>query len=151
MWLLDTNVISELRKPRPDTGLVSWLIIQPVQNLWTSDVCLAEIRAGIELQENFVQKSLLQSWYNEVVEPQFEGKKLSACDAVLEIWLRLIKQLQAMRKNAPSVDLLVAATCLNAKFTAVTRDTTPFIAAGVPTFRAFSGLIESKVNLPNHQ
>ncbi len=138
MWLLDTNVISELRKPRPDKNVITWIGNQSLDQLLTSVVCLAEIKAGIQTQHSVEDRERLQIWYGITVEPMFKRKTIQVSENILLIWLRLIKQMHAKRINAPPVDLLVAATCIDLKITAVTRDVNPFVNAGASVFNPWT-------------
>ncbi len=139
MWLLDTNVISELRKPRPDKNVLTWIGKQSFDQLLTSVVCLAEIKTGIQAQHSVEDRERLQIWYGVTVEPMFQRQTIQVSENILLIWLRLIKQMHAKRLNAPPVDLLVAATCIDQKITAVTRDVYPFVNAGAPVLNPWTG------------
>lgn len=139
MWLLDTNVISELRKPRPDKNVMTWIGNQSLDQLLTSVVCLAEIKNGIQAQHSVEDRERLKIWYEVSVEPMFQRQSVQVSENILLVWLRLIKQMQAKRINAPPVDLLVAATCIDLKITAVTRDVDPFVKAGASVFNPWTG------------
>lgn len=139
MWLLDTNVISELRKPRPDKNVITWIGNQSLDQLLTSVVCLAEIKAGIQALHSVEDRERLQIWYGVTVEPMFQRQTIQVSENILLLWLRLIKKMHAKSINAPPVDLLVAATCIDLGITAVTRDVYPFVNAGVPAFNPWTG------------
>jgi predicted nucleic acid-binding protein len=61
-WLLDTNILSELRKPKPETKVVSFIAAQPLESLYVSTITLAEIRFGIELLPDPTRRSELSDW-----------------------------------------------------------------------------------------
>jgi toxin FitB len=139
MWLLDTNVISELRKPRPDKNVINWVETQSFDMLLTSAVCIAEIRAGIQQQSNADERTRLQNWYANSVEPMFQRQTIQVSENILLIWLRLIKQLHAKRVTVPSVDLLVAATSMELNVPVATRDVKPFVNVGVSVLNPWTG------------
>ena len=127
-YLLDTNVFSELRKPRPDPGLESWLEQVPSQLTFVSVLVLGEIRQGIERlrPRDASQASALEQWLYTVVDGF--GDRILAIDGVVaEAWGRL-----NAGARLPVVDGLLAATALVHGLVVVTRDTGPFERVGVP-------------------
>lgn len=127
-YLLDTNVVSELRKPRPDPGLQSWLEQVPSQHTFVSVLVVGEIRQGIERlrTRDSTQALALERWLFTVVDGF--GERILAIDAVVaEAWGRL-----NTGARLPFVDGLLAATALVHGLVVVTRDTDPFERVGVP-------------------
>jgi predicted nucleic acid-binding protein len=61
-WLLDTNILSERRKPKPEPRMTGFYDGQPLNGLYISVVCIAEIRFGIELQEDVARRAELNDW-----------------------------------------------------------------------------------------
>jgi predicted nucleic acid-binding protein len=61
-WLLDTNILSELRRPRPDAKVLAFIEAQPLELLYVGEVTLAQIRFGIELRPDAGRRSELNSW-----------------------------------------------------------------------------------------
>jgi toxin FitB len=139
IWLLDTNVISELKKPRPRTEVLNWIEQNKSEEIWTSRVCLAEIMSGITRRQGDIDRAALQNWYQLVVLPMFDGKTFDVTGEVLLDWLDLQRDLQAKRGPTPPVDLLVASTCRVYSCAVATRDVVPFVAAGVATINPFTG------------
>jgi predicted nucleic acid-binding protein len=70
-WLLDTNIISELRRPKPEPKVLTFIRAQPLEALYISDVSLAEIRFGIELLPDAARRSELNDWLAKKVRPMF--------------------------------------------------------------------------------
>ena len=101
-WLIDTNVLSGIRRPRPDNRVLGFLAARTISELFVSVVTLAEIRFGIENQTDDHRKSLLTSWLAK------GGYTFSL------------------------PDLLIAATALDRGLVVVSRDNAPFLKANVP-------------------
>jgi toxin FitB len=139
MWLLDTNVISELRKPRPSKDVLAWIEVQNSERLLTSVVCLAEIVSGIRTQSNAAMQKSLNDWYVGIVQPMFDGRTIQLSQSIVITWLGLIRDLHGKRQSAPPADLLIAATCIEMNIPVVTRNVYPFSEIGIPTFNPFTG------------
>jgi toxin FitB len=75
-WLLDTNVLSELRRPRPAEKVVAFVASQPLESLNVSSVTLAEIRFGIELVADAGQRAELNDWLTHKIRPLFARRVL---------------------------------------------------------------------------
>ena len=78
-WLLDTNILSELRRPRPEPKVLAFIASQPLELLYVSSVTFAEIRFGIELVPDPNQRVALNDWLTHKVCPMFEQRVLAAC------------------------------------------------------------------------
>lgn len=127
-YILDTNVVSELRKPRPHGGVMSWLERTGRETTFLSTLVLGEIRQGIErLRERDPRQATeLETWLFEL-EAGFADRILSIDLPVAHVWGRI----SAGDPLAP-IDGLLAATALVHGLTVVTRDTAPFERIGVP-------------------
>src|SRR3984893_14979030 len=75
-WLLDTNVLSELRRPKPDRKGVAFIAAQPLELLYVSAVTLAEIRFGIEVVTDATKRAEINDWLAHKVRPMFEQRVL---------------------------------------------------------------------------
>ena len=75
-WLIDTNVLSELRRPRPEPRVVAFVAAQPLSKLFVSIVTLAEIRFGIELVGDAMRRAELSAWLSHKVRSMFEERVL---------------------------------------------------------------------------
>ena len=131
-WLLDTNVLSEGRRPRPDPRVVAFFNTQPLNSLYVSVVNFAEIRFGIEVQSNAARRALLQDWLTEKLRPAFSDRMLPVTENILLRWRLLMESGRKAGHTYSHPDLLLAATALEHGLTVVTRDRSDFDMAGVP-------------------
>jgi predicted nucleic acid-binding protein len=131
-WLLDTNVISELRRPRPEKRVLAFVASQPLGSLYVSVVSLAEIRFGIELASDPALRTELSDWLTHKLKPMFENRALPVGEDVIVKWRLLVEEGRKRRHTFSQPDLFIAATALHHGLTVVTRDTREFERAGVP-------------------
>jgi toxin FitB len=82
-WLLDTNVLSELRRPKPDRKVVAFIAAQPLELLYVSAVTLAEIRFGIEVVTDATKRAELNDWLSHKVRPMFEQRVLPVTEEIM--------------------------------------------------------------------
>jgi predicted nucleic acid-binding protein len=82
-WLLDTNVLSELRRPNPEPRVVAFVAAQPLGQLFISVVTLAEIRFGIELVSEPSRRVALSDWLTQKVRPMFYQRVLPVTEDVM--------------------------------------------------------------------
>jgi predicted nucleic acid-binding protein len=90
-WLLDTSVISELRRPRPEPKVVEFVSSKPLHALYVSSVTLAEIRFGIELVSDPVRRAELNDWLAHKVRPMFERRVIEISEDVMFKWRLLVE------------------------------------------------------------
>jgi len=131
-WLLDTNVISELRRPRPEPKVVAFVADKPLDLLFVSSVTLAEIRFGIELVADAGKRAELNDWLAHKVRPMFEQRILSVSEDVLFKWRLLVEEGRKARHTYSQPDLFIAATALQNGLTIVSRDVDEFQQARAP-------------------
>lgn len=121
MYLLDTNVVSELRKAKPHGAVLAWLSNTPEHLLYLSAFTLAEIQSGIEkTREQDEPKAIeIEQWLNKI---EYTFKVLPMDSACFRIWAKL------MHRETDTVleDAMIAATALANKLTVVTRNTKDF-------------------------
>lgn len=130
MFLLDTNVISELRRPdKVDRNVVAWANAAPVANFFISVISILEIELGARLIErrDAEQGALLRAWVDGQVLTRFEGRILTIDTAVAQ----RCAQLHVPNPRAER-DALIAATALVHGLTVVTRNVGDFEPTGVP-------------------
>ena len=96
-WLLDTNVLSELRRPRPDQRVITWIEAHPLEDLYISTVTLAEIRFGIETLPDAVRRANLEAWLTEEVRPMFTHRTLEITEDIMVRWRQLVEEGPAKR------------------------------------------------------
>lgn len=133
-WLLDTNVLSELRRPKPQRTVVAFVARQPIELLHVSTVTFAEIRFGIERLTDPGRRAQLNDWLSHSVRPLFDRRVLDVSEDVLFKWRLLIGQGRKSGHTFSQPDLLIAATALHYGLTVVSRDTTEYEKAGVEVF-----------------
>jgi predicted nucleic acid-binding protein len=133
-WLLDTNVLSELRRPRPEPKVIAFIAAQPLELLYISTVTLAEIRFGIELLPDPARRSGLTDWLTHKVRPMFEQRVLSISEDVMFKWRLLVEEGRKTGHTFSQPDLIIAATGQHHALTIVSRDTAEFVKARVAVF-----------------
>ena len=131
-WLLDTNILSERRKPKPDPRVTAFYEIQPLNELYISAVNIAEIRFGIELQQDAARRAQLNDWLTLKLRPAFAGRILPVTEDILLKWRLLMEEGRKTGHTYSHPDLLLAATALQHGLTVVTRDRSDFDMAQVP-------------------
>lgn len=130
-WLLDTNVISELRRPRPAAKVVAFVASQPLASLFISTVTLAEIRYGIEKVADATRRAELNDWLTHKVRPMFDQRVLEISEDVMLKWRLLVEDGRKFGHTFSQPDLIIAATALHHGLTVVTRDTADYERARV--------------------
>lgn len=131
-YLLDTNVLSELSKPRPALEVVNWMDSVDSNLVFLSVMTIGEIRKGIERHPDLGRKAYLHSWLDHVMLTQFAGKILPIDLPVALAWGELVGRLQLAGRNPHPVDALIAATAMRNNLILVTRNVTDFEPSGVP-------------------
>ena len=133
-WLLDTNVLSEIRRRRPHRKVVVFVAEQPLDRLYVSTVTLAEIRFGIELVTDANRRAELNTWLTHKVRPLFRQRVLDVSEDILFKWRLLVEEGRKSGHTFSQPDLFIAATALHHGMTVVSRDTREYERAGVPVF-----------------
>ncbi len=131
-WLLDTNILSELRRPRPEPKVVAWVAGKPLDRLFVSTVSLAEIRFGIERIEDETKRAELNDWLTHRVRPMFEQRVLPVSEEVMFRWRLLVEDGRKSGHTYSQPDLIIAATGLQYGLTVVSRDTREYLHAKTP-------------------
>ena len=130
-WLIDTNVVSELRRARPAQKVRAFVAAQPGDVLFTSHVTFAEVRFGIEQIADPARRSDLVHWLDRTLRPLFAGRVLPVTEDALLRWRLMLEAGRKTGHTFPEPDLLIAALAAIAELIVVSRDTSAFIAAGV--------------------
>jgi toxin FitB len=131
-WLLDTNVLSELRRSRPEPKVVHFVAAKALDLLHVSVVSFAEIRFGIELVPDASRRAELNDWLTHKVRPMFERRALPVSEEVMFKWRLLVEDGRITGHTFSQPDLIIAATALCHGLTVVTRDEGDFERARVP-------------------
>jgi predicted nucleic acid-binding protein len=121
-FLLDTNVISEWVKPRPNAGVVTWLAEVDEDRVFVSVVSLAELRYGIERMPIGARRQRLDEWLRGELPLRFEGRILAIDGAVADIWGKVLATSQAKGQTMSAMDGFLAATAEVHGLTLVTRN-----------------------------
>jgi predicted nucleic acid-binding protein len=137
-WLLDTNVLSELRRPRPNPLVVSFVANCPLDRIFVSTVTLAEIRFGIEVVADPIRRVELTQWLTQRVRPMFDGRTLEIDEDILLKWRLLVEEGRKIGHTFSQPDLMIAATALHHKLTVVTRDRSEYDKASVPVLNPWN-------------
>ncbi|MGB4061493.1 MAG: type II toxin-antitoxin system VapC family toxin [Burkholderiaceae bacterium] len=132
MYLLDTNVVSELRRPRPHGAVLAWLSSVEDTDLFLSAVTLGEIQAGIELtrEQDPAKAAELEGWL-ELVAGAYNVLPMDA--AVFRAWARLMHR----KSDTLYEDAMIAATAKVHRLTVVTRNVADFQALGFDVLNPF--------------
>ena len=122
-YLIDTNVLSELRRKEPDGHVVQWMRQRPATTLHLSVLTLGELRKGIGGLPEGDRKTRLLDWLEVELAGFFAGRILPVDAAVADRWGRLMAQ---AGRPLPAIDGLLAATALTHGLTLVTRNVKDF-------------------------
>jgi predicted nucleic acid-binding protein len=131
-WLLDTNVLSELRRPKPERKVLAFIAAQPLEDLYVSAVSFAEIRFGIEIVADANRRAELNDWLAHKVRPMFEQRVLAISEDIMFKWRLLVEEGRKARHTFSQPDLIIAATALDHGLTVVSRDIGDYRKARVP-------------------
>ena len=129
-YLLDTNVVSEWIKSRPNPGVIEWLSQVDEDEVFLSVVTFAELRHGIERLPAGRRRRQLDEWLRGELALRFEGRVVLIDGAIADEWGRLVARQEARGRPIAAMDGLVAATAQVHALTLVTRNATDFQASG---------------------
>ena len=133
-WLLDTNILSELRRPKPERKVVTFITEQPLEHLFVSAVTFAEIRFGIETVSSVTRRAELNDWLTHKVRPMFAQRVLAVTEDIIFKWRLLVEDGRKVGHTFSQPDLIIAATALHHGLTVVSRDESDYEQARVPIF-----------------
>jgi predicted nucleic acid-binding protein len=125
-FLLDTNVVSEWTKPRPNSGVITWLEQADEDRVFLSVATLAELRHGIERLSTGARRKQLDGWLRDELPLRFETRILPVTMQIADVWGRLIAQCETRGRPLGAMDGLIAATASVHGLTLVTRNTSDF-------------------------
>ncbi len=132
-WLLDTNILSEIRRLKPEPKVLAFLSGRPLDELFISAVTLAELRFGIELLiEGTSRREELNTWLTNIIRPMFDQRVLPVTEEIMFRWRVLVEEGRKSGHTYSQPDLIIAATALEHGLTMVTRDEGDFERARVP-------------------
>lgn len=141
-WLLDTNILSELRRQRPESTVVDFVASKPLDLLFVSVVTLAEIRFGIERLADVARRAEFNDWLDNKIRPVFGQRALAVTEDIMFKWRLLVADGRKTGHTYSQPDLIIAATALHHGLTVVSRDTSDFKKARVPVLNPWREIAE---------
>ncbi len=133
-FLLDTNVPSELTRPKSEPRVEKWLDDADDARLFFSVVSLGEIFKGITILPDSERRRELQQWLDETLRPWFDGRILPVTEHIAKRWGILAGECQLNGRSLKVADGLIAATAFEHDLTVVTRNVRDFSGLGVTVF-----------------
>jgi predicted nucleic acid-binding protein len=127
-YLLDTNVLSELRRKTPDAAVLEWFTRRPASTLYLSVLTFGELRKGIEGVPDAKRRMALTDWLETDLPAFFVGRILPVDAQVADRWGRL---LSAAGRPLPAIDSLLAASAALHGLSMVTRNSRDFVDLGL--------------------
>ncbi|MCH9019405.1 MAG: type II toxin-antitoxin system VapC family toxin [Proteobacteria bacterium] len=133
MYLLDTNVVSELRRPKPHRGVAAWLESVPDEHLHLSAVTVGELQAGVEItrEQDSPKAEAIEAWIAQVEQT---WNVLTMDGRTFRVWARLMHR----RPDELIEDAMIAATAIVHDLVVVTRKLRDFKPFGVKTLDPFA-------------
>ena len=132
-WLLDTNILSEIRRLKPEPKVLAFIDRTPLKELYVSAVTLAELRFGIALLSLDNPRQVdLENWLTHIIRPMFDQRVLPVSEDVMFRWRIMLEDGRKAGHTFSQPDLIIAATALQHGLTVVTRDRSDFDMARVP-------------------
>ena len=136
-YLLDTCVISELVRQRPNARVVEWLQQQDPDSLYISFLTVGEIKKGIEKRGGDARAIKLERWLQTTILGAFANRILPVERGVSLEWGRICGEAERTGRKRPAVDALIAATAFVHKMKLVTRNVDDMADMGVSIFNPF--------------
>ena len=132
MILLDTNVISETLRERPDLVVSAWLDEQPEKELWTTSVVIAELLSGIELMPSGRKQKALREAVEEMIVEDFRGQILTFNLPAARLYGQIVASRQRMGRPIREMDAQIAAIARANDAILATRDVNDFAGCDLP-------------------
>lgn len=141
-WLLDTDVISELRRADRNSQVRIWSDVQPQDRLFLSVVSIAEIRFGAERAASATLRRQLEEWLDAGIRQWLGGRVLSIDENTMFEWLRLVESGRRVGYTFAQPDLFLAASARLHNLCIVTRNVAHFTRAEVAIFDPWQNMLE---------
>ena len=126
-FLLDTNVVSEWLKPRPNPGLMRWTESADEDHVFLSVISLAELRYGIERMAGGRRQRRLEDWLRHELPIRFEGRILPVDPPVADACGKIVRRSELLGRSIEAMDAFLAATAEVHRLTLVTRNVSDFV------------------------
>ncbi|MDQ8727499.1 type II toxin-antitoxin system VapC family toxin [Bradyrhizobium sp. LHD-71] len=130
--LLDTNVLSEVRRPAPEPKVLTWLDAIDEDRAFISVASIAELRRGLALMDDGRRRDALSAWLSVDLPGRFSGRIIAIDPAIAERWGDLMAQARRSGFALSVMDGFFAATALSRGLVLATRNTKDFAPLGVP-------------------
>lgn len=130
-YLIDTCVISEIVKERPNAACIEWMRDHHDSSYFLSVLTVGELRKGISKLSHSKKRSQLEQWMTLDFIPRFQSRILPIDEAVAKQWGDLLAKCEAAEKKLPSIDSLIAATASVHSLIIVTRNVKDFQDTGI--------------------
>ena len=131
-WLLDTNILSELRRSKPQPKVLAFIESLPLDQVYVSVATLAELRYGVELLTDAARRADLNGWPTNVIRPMFDQRVIPVTEDILVKWRLMVEEGRKTGHTFSQPDLIIAASAAHHGMTVVTRDRSQFDKARVP-------------------
>lgn len=131
-WLLDTNILSELRRSRPEPKVLAFIGQLPLDQIYVSVVTLAELRFGIEIAADAARRADLNEWLTNVIRPMFDQRVIPITEDIMVKWRLMVEEGRKAGHTFSQPDLIIAATAAHHGHIVITRDQSQFAKAHVP-------------------
>jgi len=125
-FLLDTNCISELVRPKPEPRVMEWMEVADEGLLYLSVLTLGEIRKGVAGLDQGKRRTHLETWLEVHLQARFSGRIIPIDSAIADRWGLLAAEAKRKGKALPVMDGLLAATALHHNLTVVSRNASDF-------------------------
>jgi len=137
-FLLDTNIVSEWAKPRPNVGVVRWLAEADEDRTFLSVITLGELEYGVERLAAGAKRKRLEEWVGTELKERFAGRVVVIDEEIASAWGRLLAKAESLGRPMGTMDGFLGATAQVKGMTLVTRDERGFQGSGVETFNPWS-------------
>lgn len=130
-YILDTNVVSELIAPKPNSNVTGWIDRVDSDQAFISVIAIGELRKGIDKLPQSKRKEMLDQWLREDLLIRFQDYLLPIDADIMMLWGSLNARLEIMGRPISAVDGLLAATAMRYRYTLVTRNSAHFVNTGI--------------------
>ena len=131
IYVLDTNVLSEVMKPTPSVAVATWMRAQSPRSLFTASICQAEILAGVAVLPNGRRRAEFEAVALAIFTREFDGRILPFDTQAASAYAEIFANRRQMGRPIETADLIVAATARAHDAAVVTRDSGGFEGCGV--------------------